>query len=99
MAYGDFKNLSRRFGFDKLLHDKAFDIFKNRKCDGYQEGLASIVNNLLIKKSSAMYARAETLATRNNVVGNRVKSDIISDKQLPEQLYKPIIRKFETRKV
>ena len=29
--------------FDKLLHDKGFDIFKNRKCDGYQEGLASIV--------------------------------------------------------
>ena len=29
MAYGDFKDLSRRTASDKMLHDKVFDIAKN----------------------------------------------------------------------
>ena len=36
MAYGDFKDLNRRTYADKELCDKAFDIAKNRKYDGYQ---------------------------------------------------------------
>ena len=43
MAYGDFKDLKRRTFCDKVLRDKAFNIAKNAKCDGYQRGLASIV--------------------------------------------------------
>ena len=34
MAYGNFKDLSRRTAFDKLLHDKAFNIAVNPKYDG-----------------------------------------------------------------
>ena len=34
MAYGDFKDLPRRTASDKALHDKAFNIDKNPKCDG-----------------------------------------------------------------
>ena len=49
MAYGDFKDLKRRTAFDKVLRDKAFNIAKNRKCDGYQRGLASMVITFLIK--------------------------------------------------
>ena len=44
MAYGDFKDLKRRTFSDKVLRDKAFNIAKNRKYDGYQRGLASMVN-------------------------------------------------------
>ena len=36
MAYGDFKDLTRRTASDKILHDKAFSIAKNLKYDGYQ---------------------------------------------------------------
>ena len=40
MAYGDFKDLTRRTAFDKMLHDKTFNIAKNLKYDGYQHGHA-----------------------------------------------------------
>ena len=43
MAYGDFKDLKRRTASDKILRDKAFNIAKNPKYDGYQRGLASMV--------------------------------------------------------
>ena len=50
MAYGDFKDLARRTASDKVLRDKAFNIAKNIKYDGYQRSLASMVYNILIKK-------------------------------------------------
>ena len=51
MAYGDFKDLTRRTASDKILRDKAFRIAKNLKYDGYQRSLASTVFlNFLIKK-------------------------------------------------
>ena len=43
MCYGDFKNLNRRTAADKVLRDKTFNIAKNKKCDGYQQGLVSMV--------------------------------------------------------
>ena len=43
MAYGDFKDLKRRTFCDKFLKDKALNIAKNAKYDGYQRGLASMV--------------------------------------------------------
>ena len=49
MAYGDFKDLNRRTIADKVLRDKAFNIAKNTKYDGYQRGLASIVYKLFDK--------------------------------------------------
>ena len=49
MAYGDFKDLKKRTGSVKVLRDKAFNIAKNPKYDGYQRGLASVVYKFLIK--------------------------------------------------
>ena len=43
MAYGDFKNLSRTRASDKILRDKAFNIAKSLKYDGYPRGLTSMV--------------------------------------------------------
>ena len=40
VAYGDFKDLKSRTFPDKVLRDKAFNIAKNPKYDGYQRGLA-----------------------------------------------------------
>ena len=42
MANGDFEDLNRRIAADKVLRDKAFNITKNPKYDGYQRGLASM---------------------------------------------------------
>ena len=49
MAYGDFKDLAKRTGSDKILRDKAFNIDKKPKYDGYQRDLASMVYNFFIK--------------------------------------------------
>ena len=50
MAYEDFKDLNRRTAADKVLRDKAFNIAKNPKYDGYQRGLASMVHKFFDKK-------------------------------------------------
>ena len=57
VAYGDFKNLTRRTASDKILRDKAFNIAKNLKYDGYQRGLASSVYNFLIKNCQVVPLR------------------------------------------
>ena len=51
IAYGDFKNLKRRTFSDKVLRDKASNIAKNPKYDGYQRGLASMIYKFFDKKS------------------------------------------------
>ena len=38
MAYGDFKDLTRRTASDKILREKPFNTVKNTKYDGYQRG-------------------------------------------------------------
>ena len=83
MTYGDFKDLPRRTATDKTLRDKAFNIAKNRKYDGYQGGLASMVYKIFDKKPAS----------------GAVKNKIMQDKELAEELHKPIIRKSEKRKV
>ena len=46
----DFKNLTRRTAANKTLCDKAFNIAKNSKYDGYQRGLASMFYKFFDKK-------------------------------------------------
>ena len=52
MGYGDFKDLARITVSDKVLREKAFNIAKNPKYDGYQRGLASLVYKFFDKKAS-----------------------------------------------
>ena len=51
MAYGDFKDLTKRTASDKVLRDKAFNIAKDLKHDGCQRGLASMVYKFFDKKT------------------------------------------------
>ena len=44
------KDLAKRTASDKFLRDKAFDIAKNPKYDGYQRGVASMVYKFYDKK-------------------------------------------------
>ena len=62
---------------------KAFNIAENAKYDEYQQGLASMVYKFFDKKTS----------------GGANKNEIMSNQELAEKLRKPIIRKFEKRKV
>ena len=50
MAYGNFKDLTRRTASDKVLRDKAFKIASNLEYNGYQRGLASMVYKFFDKK-------------------------------------------------
>ena len=66
-----------------MLRNKAFNIAKNPKYNGYQRGLASMVYIFIDKRSSS----------------GIVKNEIISNKYLAEELNKQIIRKFQKRKL
>ena len=83
MAYGDFKDLKRRTASDKVLRDKPFDIAKNRKYDGHQRGLASMVYTFFDKR----------------LTGIGVNIPLEFNEQLAKELHKPIIRKFKKGKV
>ena len=65
MAYGDFKDLPGKTIADKTLRDKAFNIAKNPKYDGYQRGLALKVYKFFVKKTSG---GAVKIAPNNELV-------------------------------
>ena len=71
IAFGDFKDLNRRTSADKVLRDKAFYIAKNKKYDGYQRGLASVVYKVFDNETS----------------GSGIKNKNISNKELAEELH------------
>ena len=50
MAYGGFKDLTKRIASDNTLRNKTFNITKNPKYDRHQGGLASIIYNFFDKK-------------------------------------------------
>ena len=79
MAHGDFKDLARRTASDKALRNKAFNIAKNPKYDGYQGGLASMVYKFIDKKPK----------------GSGVNIPLEFNEQLAKELHKPIIRNFK----
>ena len=64
------------------MPDKAFNIAKNPKYDKFQRGLASMVYKFVDKKTT----------------GRAIKNEIMSNKELAEELHKSIIRKFEKLK-
>ena len=53
MEQADFKDLPRRTASEKILCDKALNVAKNKKNDGYQAGLASMVYKCFDKKSAS----------------------------------------------
>ena len=56
-AYSDSKDLTKRTVADKILKNKAFDIAKDPKYDGYQRGLASMVYKFFDLKVSGSGAK------------------------------------------
>ena len=109
MAYGGFKDLARRTASDRILRDKAFNIAKNTKYDGYQRGLASMVYTFFDKKSASLTDKSVSGSgivnsnnnnnnNSNNNDNNNNNNKIKQNLQLSEELHKPIIRKFKKEK-
>ena len=86
-AYSDGKDLTKRTVTDKILRNRAFNIAKDQKYDGYQRGLASMVYKIFDKKSKGSGGKHVNI------------KHTPQNQQLAEELHKPIIRKFEKRKV
>ena len=82
-AYADHKDLINTTKSDKVLRDKAYDIASNPEYDGYQRSLASIVYKFFDKKS----------------IGSGFKKLKNSSSILADELHKPVIEKFDKRKV
>ena len=82
-AYADNKDLINRTKALQVLSDKTYNIARNPEYDGYQRGLASMVYKLFDKKS----------------IGSGVKKLKDSSSILAGELHKPVIKKFNKRKV
>ena len=86
-AYSHSKDSIKKTVADKILRNKAFNIAKDPKYDGYQRGLASMVYKFFDKKFKGRDAK-------------HVNTKLIhQNEQLADELHKPIIRKFRKRKV
>ena len=73
MAYGDFKDLARRTASDKVLRDKAFNIAKNLRYNGYQRGLASMVYKCFDKKSALLPDKSVSGSDVNMQANDKIK--------------------------
>ena len=80
VAYSDSKDLTKRTVANNILRNRAFNIAKDPKYDGYQRGLASMVYKFFDKKSK-----------RNGSVNTEITPQ---NQQLAEVLHKPIIKKI-----
>ena len=91
MAYGKSKDLTKKTQSDNVLRDKAIKIkiASDLKYDGYQRGLASMVQKFFDKKSKG----SGIVASLANKSANELNY------QLANELHKPIIRKFKKRRV
>ena len=61
-AYSDSKDLAKRVLSDKILRERAYEIARNCKYDGYQRALASMVYNFFYKKRGSKISVNEELA-------------------------------------
>ena len=94
-AYADNKDLLNRTRADKILRYKVYGIANNPQYDGYQRGLASMVYKFFDTKASLSDRKTVGSGTTKSSSLERVNENI----KLANELHKPIIRKFDKRKV
>ena len=73
-TYSDSKDLTKRTVADKILKNKAFDVAKDSKYDGYQRGLASMVDKFFDSKVSGSGPK---LMPENEQLANELHNPII----------------------
>ena len=85
---------------DQKLKNSAYDIANNPKYDGYQRGLASTVYKFFGSKVAPLDKK--TLSGKGNANHTTKHSSlerIENNKIFAEELHKPVIKKFNKRKV
>ena len=99
-AYSDSKDLTKKTIVDKILKNKAFNISKDPKYDGYQRGLASMVYRFFDKKSGLLTDKStEGSGVTAEPSANTVNTKLApQNQQLAEELHKSIIKMFKKRK-
>ena len=98
-AYADHEDLINRTEADKGLRDKSYDIASNPEYDGYQRGLASMVYKFFDKKATAESSAKHVM--ESGIKKDTTKSNSLerSSLILADELHKPVIKKFNKRKV
>ena len=86
-AYAKYKDVENRLISDQKLRNSAYDIASNPKYDGYQRGLASMGYKSFDSKVAPL--------DKKTMSGKGIKNNKI----LAEELHKPVIKKFNKRKV
>ena len=99
MAYGDFKDFSRKTASDKVFRDIAFSFDKNPKNDGYQRGIASMVYKIFDKKSTSLADKFVSVSGVTTLANKSAfNNEIKQNRELDEELHKPIIRKLKKKR-
>ena len=89
MAYGDFKDLTRRTVSAKILRDKAFNIAKIQNIMDINVDLHKWSINFLMKKLQLVPVPLQI---------NLLQMKICHTKMLAQELHKQIITKFKKKK-
>ena len=99
-SYAKYKDVENRLISDKKLRNSAYDIASNPKYDGYQRGLASMVYKVFDSKVAPLDKK--TMSGKGNAKHTAKPSSLErmkNNKILAEELHKPVIKKFNKRKV
>ena len=91
-AYSESKNFTKRTIADKILRDKAFNIAKDKKYDGYQRGLASMVYKVFDSKVEGSGAKHVTAEPSAKHVNTKLAPQ---NQQLAEELHQPIMKNLK----
>ena len=99
-AYAKYKGVKNRLISDQKLRNSVYVIASNPKYDGYQRGLASMVykffdSNVAPLDKNNMSGKDNAKHTANPSSLERVGNNKI----LAEELHKPVIKKFNKRKL
>ena len=99
-AYAKYKDVENRLISDQKLRNSAYNIASNPKYDGYQRGLASMVYKFF--DSKVAQPDKKTMSGKGNAKSTAEPSALEltgNNKILAEELHKPVIKKFNKRKV
>ena len=96
-AYAKYKDVENRLTSDQTLRNSAYDIASNSKYDGYQRGLASMVYNFFDTKVAPL--DKTPISGKGNAKHSSLERTKEVNKILAEELHKPVIKKFNKRKV
>ena len=99
-AYAKYKDVENRLISDEKLRNSAYDIATNPKYDGYQRGLASMAYKFFDSKVAPLDKK--TMSGKGKSKHTAKPSSLErkgNNKILAKQLHKPVIKKFNKRKV